>query len=194
MALTRMPDQFLRHSCVQSFIQTLVSQYRVKQLFAYPWTQLAEEADKELERKAKNTLNTSSKPEYFKILYSWRIKRGNFRGAAQAAFDRLEKLRGEMKGRGSDPQDERLVEAYLLLINAMACIGKDEAWVIREPIAEKKGLINGTTKEKKEGKRCLVTLEDVRREYQEELDKLAALEQGRFAFTGGNEGDEMDVL
>jgi hypothetical protein len=169
----------------------------VKQLFAYPWAQLADEADKELEKRAKNTLNSNNKPEYLKILYSWRIKRGNFRGAAQAAFDRLEKLRGEMKGKGPDPRDERLVEAYLLLINAMACIGKDEAWVIRESIADKKGSINGTAKEKKEGRRGLVTLDDVRRDYQEELDKRAAMEQGKFAFTGvdeEDEGDEMDVL
>jgi hypothetical protein len=40
----------------------------------------------------------------------------------------------------------------------------------------------------------LVTLEDVRREYQEELDKLAALEQGRFAFMGEDEGDDMNAL
>jgi hypothetical protein len=190
-----MPDRFLRHSCVQSFIQALVSQSRVKQLFAYPWAQLADEADKELERRAKDTINTTSKPQYSKILYSWRIKRGNYRGAAQAAFDRLQKLRAEIHGRGlGDPRDERLVEAYLLLINAMACIGKDEAWVIREPLAQKNGLINGTAKEKKEGKRGLVTLEDVRREYQEELDKLAALEQGRFAFMGEDEGDDMNAL
>ena len=89
--------------------------------------------------------------------------------------------------------DEGLVEAYLLLINAMACVGKEEAWVIREPIAQKNGLINGTAKEKKEGKRGLVTLDDIRREYQEELDRLAALEHGRFAFHD-EDGDEMDVL
>ncbi|KIW06549.1 uncharacterized protein PV09_02979 [Verruconis gallopava] len=191
-ALMRMPDHALRHFNLQSFIETLVRQKRVKQLFAYPWAQLADEADKELEAKARKTLTSSSTHQWHKILYSWRIKRGNFRGAAQAAFDRLEKLRAETKGTGPDPRDERLVDAYLLLINAMACVGKDEAWVIYEPIAEKKGLLNGTAKEKKEGKRRLVTLEDVRREYQEELDRRAAMEQGKFAFV--DEGEEMDVL
>lgn len=191
-ALNRMDDHPLRHFDVQAFIQTLVSANHVKQLFSYPWSSLADSVDKELEAKAKKTLNSNTKPEYHKILYSWRIKRGNYRGAAQAAFDRLEKLRQEGKARGADPRDERLVEAYLLLINAMACIGKNDAWVLYEPIAQKNGLINGTKGEKREGKRRLVTLEDVRREYQEELDRRAALEQGRFGFV--DEGNEMDVL
>ena len=187
-----MEDHPLRHFDVQSFIHTLVTQARVKQLFSYPWAELADSVDKELEVKAKKTLNTSSRPEYHKILYAWRIKRGNCRGAAQAAFDRLEKLRQETKGSGPDPRDERVVDAYLLLINAMACIGEKDAWVLYEPVAEKKGLINGTKGEQREGKRRLVTLDDVRREYQEELDRRAALEQGRFGFV--DEGVEMDVL
>jgi len=57
-------------------------------------------------------------------------------------------------------------------------------------------LLNGVGK-KKQGeidtsKRRIVTIEDIRREYQEELDRLAALEQGKFAFAGN--GDAMDVL
>jgi DNA repair protein RAD51/nuclear pore complex protein Nup160 len=185
-----MDEHPLRHFDVQSFIHTLVTQGHVKELFSYSWDHLADLVDKELDSKARKTLNSWSKPEYHKILYAWRIKRGDYRGAAQAAFDRLEKLRQESKGSGPDPRDERLIEAYLLLINAMACIGKNDAWVLYEPIAEKKGLINGTKGEKREGKRRLVTLEDVRREYQEELDRRAALEQGRFGFVG----EEMDVL
>lgn len=188
-----MDDHPLRHFDVQSFIQTLVSQGRVKQLFQYPWDGLADSVDKELEAKARKALNTHTKPEYHKILYAWRIKRGNYRGAAQAAFDRLEKLRQEAKGAaGSDPRDERALEAYLLLINAMACIGEQDAWVLYEPVKEKAGLINGTRGEKREGRRRLVTLADVRREYEEELDRRASLEQGRFEFNDG--GDEMDVL
>jgi DNA repair protein RAD51/nuclear pore complex protein Nup160 len=188
-----MEDHPLRHFDVQSFIHTLVTQGFVKQLFNYSWDHLADSVDKELESKAKKTLNSMSKPEYHKILYSWRIKRRNYRGAAQAAFDRLEKLRQEVKGSGPDPRDERVVEAYLLLLNAMTCIGKQDAWVLYEPVAEKKGLINGTRGEKREGRRRLVTLEDVRREYAEELDRRAALEQGRFGFVEGA-GEPMDVL
>jgi hypothetical protein len=54
------------------------------------------------------------------------------------------------------------------------------------------GLINVTKGGKREGKRRLITLEDVRREFQEELDRRAALKQGRFGFMDA--GNEMDVL
>ena len=47
-----------------------------------------------------------------------------------------------------------------------------------------------TRTSKKAPKRKIVTLEDVRREYQAELDKRSEIVQGRFALVG----DEMDVL
>jgi len=44
-------------------------------------------------------------------------------------------------------------------------------------------------------KRKVVTIEDVRRGYQKELDRRSVIESGRFRFMGGNrEGDERDVL
>jgi DNA repair protein RAD51/nuclear pore complex protein Nup160 len=187
-----MDEHPLRHFNVQSFIHTLVSQGQVKKLFSYPWSELADSVDKELESKAKKTLSSGRGPEWHKILYAWRVKKGDWRGAAQVAFERLERLRQEAKGNGGDPRDERVVEAYLLLINTMAIIGEKDAWVLHEPVPGMKGLSNGCGKEK-EGKRKLVTLEDVRREYAEELDRRAVLEQGRFGFVDEG-GDGMDVL
>lgn len=46
-------------------------------------------------------------------------------------------------------------------------------------------------------KRKLVTIKDVRKEYQDELDRRSMIENGRFGFgyaDSGGEGDEMDVL
>ncbi len=40
-------------------------------------------------------------------------------------------------------------------------------------------------------KRKVITLSDVRKDYQDELDRLALIESNQFAFTNG---DEMDVL
>lgn len=42
-----------------------------------------------------------------------------------------------------------------------------------------------------QAKRNVVTLEEVRTEYQGELDRIAAIDNNQFAFNGG---DEMDVL
>jgi hypothetical protein len=174
-----------------------VSQNRIPLLLSFPFVKLTKEADEVLVNMAKKTLNMSVQPQYHKVLYAWRISKGDYRGAAQCTFDRLERLKTDSEVT-RNPEDKRLVEAYLLLINTLVCIGKDEAWVIKEPTA---GELNGAGKGKKAPtngfsagagtKRSIVTLDDVRREYQEELDRLAAMEQGQFAFAGG---DAMDVL
>jgi hypothetical protein len=166
----------------------------------YPFATLSKEADEVLASMAKKTLNMSVQPQYHKILYSWRIAKGDYRGAAQSAFDRLERLKTDSEVT-RNPEDQRLIEAYLLLINTLACVGKDEAWVVKEPTAGDMSSVNAFGKSRKAvtngfstgagEKRKLVTLVDVRREYQEELDRLAAMEQGQFAITGG---DAMDVL
>jgi hypothetical protein len=206
-ALTRIPTPPLRHFSLSSFIHALIAQNRVSLLLSFPWTTLSAEADEVLAGMARRVLNIGSKPEYHKILYAWRVKRGDWRGAAQVAFDRLERLKASSE-KTRDPSDERLVEAYLLLINTLACVGPEEAWVIKDAQA---GLANGdldgrgsrTNGVKINGhsgnteggsRRCVVSIEDVRREYQAELDRLAQLEQGDFAFAADDGGEAMDVL
>jgi hypothetical protein len=174
-----------------------VSQKRVPLILTYPFAGLNKQVDEVLAGMAKKTLNMSVQPQYHKVLYAWRINKGDYRGAAQCAFDRLERLKTDSEVT-RNPEDRRLVEAYLLLINTLVCVGRDEAWVIKESVT---GDINGSGKGKKAitngfstdvgTKRTIVTLDDVRREYQEELDRLAAMEQGQFAFASG---DTMDVL
>jgi hypothetical protein len=127
---------------------------------------------------------------------------GNWRGAGQVAFDRLALLKASGETT-RNPGDERLVEAYLLLINTLACVSPEEAWVIREPQVVNRELdgrrTNGYSEKvggDKGSKRCIVSIEDIRREYQAELDRLAQLEQGDFAFAGDESGESlsMDIL
>jgi hypothetical protein len=196
-ALTRQPNAGLRHFALQSFVTTLVNQNRVRLLLGYPFANSNNEVDEVLSAMTKKTLNLNVAPQYHKVLYSFRINRGDYRGAAQVAFDRLERLKGDSEVTRS-PEDQRLVEAYVLLINTLICVGKDEAWVIREGSGSD-GLFNGSRRTSNGFgaagvKRCIITVDDVRREYQDELDRLAALEQGKFAFTDDEVGDGMDVL
>lgn len=87
-----------------------------------------------------------------------------------------------------------MLEGYLAVINLLSCAG--EAWVLSGG-KERRGSGVGVAGGGKGGgllgggKRKVVTLEDVRRKYQEELDRRSVLENGRFGF---DEGDEMDVL
>lgn len=77
---------------------------------------------------------------------------------------------------------EGLLDEYLVLINVLACVGEGQAWVL-------------AAEEGAEKKRRVVTLEEVRGAYQEELERRSVLESGRFALVGGDgDGGEMDLL
>ncbi|OQO05016.1 hypothetical protein B0A48_08036 [Cryoendolithus antarcticus] len=117
---------------------------------------------------------------FHQILYTFRSSRSNFRGAAEVLHEHLGRLRHSADARYQDPEDETVLQVYLLLINTLACCGKGEEWFLADPV---EGL------SKAGDVRKLVTLEDVRRGYAKELDLRSDLVMGRFAV-----GDEMDVL
>lgn len=75
---------------------------------------------------------------------------------------------------------DAVLEGYLAVINLLSCSG--DGWVLS-------GGKDGRGSEP--GKRKLVTLEDVRKKYQDELDRRSLIENGRFGF---GEGEAMDVI
>ena len=110
-----------------------------------------------------------------KILAAWRLHHNSFRGAAAALLPPLQAKQAQAKKVVQHVEDD-----YLTVINLLACAGKENAWVL--------------SREGKD-KRAVITIEDVRRGYQKELDQRSVIENGRFGFgDGGGEGDEMDVL
>lgn len=125
-------------------------------------------------------------PQYHQLLYTWAIHNTDFRLAAEILFERLQLLKAS-EGVFA-PENETLVEAYLALINCLACLGREDGWVLADG-----GKTGG-------GGRRIVTLEDVRREYQSELDRRSEMEYGRFPLLGAGgggmigRGDAMDVF
>ncbi|KAL8894618.1 MAG: hypothetical protein Q9192_004182 [Flavoplaca navasiana] len=137
-----------------------------------------------------------------KILAAWRLRLGDFRGAAAAMYPQLQALVTEQhKGKrassgmarskigGSRNGNDGMMkgnlgvdEAYLSVMNLMACIDdsgdreRKEAWLLNDADG---------------GKRRVVTIEDVRKGWQKELDRRSVVEGGRWGF--GMVGDEMDL-
>lgn len=193
MALTRHTNPILRKSALTTLITSMTVQSQVSQLLHFPFTTLANDVDVVLSSLCQKTLNIANGPPYHKILYSWRISRGDFRGAASALWDRLQRLRNSSSS-SHEADDETLAQAYLLLINTLSCVDPEQAWILvdqRESVSGGAGVAKGKAAAGAV-KRRIVTLEGVRREYAEELDRIAAMETGRFAFAGG--GGTMDVL
>ncbi|KAF2866775.1 nucleoporin Nup120/160-domain-containing protein [Massariosphaeria phaeospora] len=192
--LTRYSDLALKHSALQTFITSMIQQSQTATLLKFPFVGLTYEVDATLSSLCHKTLNLASGPPYHHILYSFRLSHNNFRGAASILHERLQRLR-TTSSKIHDPADTSLTQCYLMIINTLSSVSKEEAYILAEQriddgVVPRLGI--GITKKKKMLKRQIVTLETLRKEYQAELDRIAAIETGQFPFVGAV--DDMDVL
>lgn len=188
-------DSALQHSSLRSLVLKMCEASYATQLIALPFIGLQEQVDEILAQKCEGIVDVTVGVPYHKILYSWRIQRSDFRGAAAVSFERLQRLQqsGDGEQFGEDGLETAVTKQYIALINALSCVDPKQAWILSEELPVRKGSgagLNGAKRER-EPKRKVVTLEEVRRGYQAELDRIAAIQNNQFAFVGA---DEMDVL
>ena len=170
----------------------MVSQSQTAELLKFPLHGLADDVDAILSSLCQKTLNLASGPPYHQILYSFRICRDNFRGAASILYERLRRLQ-TTSSKVHESTDESLAQCYLMIINTLASVRKEDAYILVEQTVDgvrppQWGIGQG----KKLLKRQIVTLDTLRKEYQAELDRVAAIEGGQFPFV--DPAGEMDIL
>lgn len=188
-ALIQHPDP---PSLLPTLISAMLTDNKAAKLIAFPFPpDLHPAIDTFLLQKARSspidTRQHSPPLRYYQILSSWRLWHHNAQGAAAALLERLHRLPDSYAiatavGTTNGERDA-VLEGYLAVINLLSCAG--EGWVLSGG-KERRGsgvMVGGTRK--------IVTLEDVRKNYQEELDRRSVIENGRFGF---GEGDAMDVL
>lgn len=169
----------------------MVSQQLIAQFLKLPLVGLTEEVDSILSSLCQKTLNLASGPPYHQILYAFRISRNNFRGAASILYERLQRLKST-SSKHHDPADESLTQCYLMIINALESVSEEDRYILAEQRIDGTGPPQwGIGQGKKLLKRQIITLDSLRKEYQAELDRVAAIESGQFPFV---EAEEMDVL
>ena len=136
--------------------------------------------------------------DYIKIVHAIRVSQGDYRGSLAVLLDRVRLVKKSGRARG-DPQASELRKALLALINAMTCVEPDEAYILTEvddkPVGRPNAITNGemdidSTNGAKKRKRIILTLDDLRREYQQVLDKCSRIERGDFDFGADGESDE----
>lgn len=169
----------------------MVSQSQTTALLRLPFIGLVDDVDSILANLCHKTLNLASGPPYHQILYSFRISRGNFRGAASILYERLHRLKST-SSKNHDPSDESLIHCYLMIINALSSVGAEDAYILADQRIDDRAVPLGIGQAKTLLKRQIVTLESLRKEYQEELDRVAAIEAGHFAFV--DPADDIDML
>ncbi|KAI1807651.1 nucleoporin Nup120/160-domain-containing protein [Daldinia bambusicola] len=183
-------DHALQHSCLQALIQRMCDNLHNSELVNLTFPGLQNAVDDILAQHCRDTLDVITGVPYHQILYAWRIKRNDYRGAAVILLDRIQKLRQLGEGdqvTGEDILDTAVTRQYLMLINVLSCVDPKQAWITTEgparptKLGEKADLF----------KRKVVTLADIRKEYQDELDRIAAINNDQFGFAAD---DEMEIL
>ncbi|KAL9584416.1 MAG: hypothetical protein Q9203_004670 [Teloschistes exilis] len=153
----------------------------------------------------KSALKNVLRPErQCKILAAWRLRHGDFRGAAAVLYSHLQMTqkasqksdglpRFRLTAEGENEMGGRaLDEAYLSMINLMACDGDEQDPNDNKDGRESERSGSWLLSSKQGAKRKLVTISDVRKDWQMELDRRSAVEAGRYGFGLGH-GDEMDL-
>lgn len=201
--LLSMQDRALQHSCLRRLVERMCETSQTSELIALPFSGLQEEVDDMLFQKCRATVEVVRGTPYHKILYAWRITHNDYRGAAAVLHDRLQKLRqageadrvpssssggGQL---GADVLDTPVTRQFLMLINALSCVDPKQAWITVEDASDENDdqddvLVGAKAKEgsgvKGNGgsKRKVVTLAELRRQYQAELDRVAAIQNNQF--------------
>lgn len=203
-----MRDEALKSHYLRTLIITMAESQSVSSMLSLPWLGLEDGVSAVLSQKSQSVVDVNVGVPWHMILYSWRIRRGDFRGAASVAYERLQKLQvlAEKEGgnparapagkmvlrngqyewderRGRDELDSEVTRAYLQVINALACVEGDQAWIFVEPVVGAK----------KGEKRRVVRIEELRKALSEEIEREEDFRRGRFAF-GGDEVREDAIM
>jgi hypothetical protein len=128
--------------------------------------------------------------DHLKVLHAFRMSQKDYRGAVAVLLDRLRLIKKSSQAR-NDPEATQIRHALLALINALSYVAPDEAYLLAdvEESAKTNGVIInnfGDGVDRKESstqrKRIIITIDDLRREYQQLLDRCSRIERGDFDF------------
>ena len=193
-SLLSMKDQAVQHACLRKLVEKMSDTYHNIELVSLPFPGLQHAVEDILLDKCQGTLDVVHGIPYHHILYSWRIFHHNYRGAASILFDRIQKLRHAGEGdkfTGEDLIDTPVTQHYLMLINALSCVDAKERWILADEFPPAKPREpNDEGRERKAPERKMVTMEDIRKQYQDELDRIAAIQNNQFGF----DADGMEIL
>ncbi|KAI6786002.1 Nucleoporin-like protein [Emericellopsis cladophorae] len=184
--LLSLQDGAMRHSNLRKLVDRMCATCHSNELVALSFPAMQQDVDDILTQRCQTSFDVLDGFPYHQVLYSWRIRHGNFRGAASVLLDRIQKLKIAGEGdkiTGDDVLDTPVTKQYLLLINALNCVEAKEAWVYDEGVSE--GTAAGLP-----AKRTVVSLADIRKQYQDELDRIASIQNNQFEFA---EDDVMEL-
>ncbi|KAJ2637618.1 hypothetical protein GGF40_002227 [Coemansia sp. RSA 1286] len=132
MAVMAQPDKSVQLDCLRHLISVLCERDQgISVLCRLTFPGLQEEIERTLLFKARHSDLLVPKPNYYKVLYSFHVYRGNYRNAASAMYQYARRLSTLMLTKGD--VSELLVlqgQALLACINGLSLVDRQSAWVV----------------------------------------------------------------
>lgn len=131
-----MPLDVLRRDCLRTLISAMCETGHVSQLLDFNFAGLQSEVERNLSFKARNC-DPTALPNYFHILYSYHVHRGDFKSAGAVMYQqahRLGELQRHANGKALASDDSFLdlavqqARSYLTAINALSLLDANNAW------------------------------------------------------------------
>ncbi|KAI5799179.1 nucleoporin Nup120/160-domain-containing protein [Peziza echinospora] len=196
IALIQYNSKHLQLLALKNLVEAMVEQEQGLRLCSFPFIGLQDEVDEILSGRCETILDVNAGPPFHKVLYAWRIQRGDFRGAAAVLHQRLQRTKTASVG-ASDSQSKSVTDGFLALLNVLHCVDEDQAWILSSGRTDGENIGSGAagqgggtvakrTKTARNGltgaphKRQVLTLKDITEEYQRETDRQGLLLHGGF--------------
>ena len=129
-ALLACPDHYRRRNCLRQLIVTLYDRKCLSTLVNYQYGSLENEVVTILENRARSADILVN--NYYNLLYSFHVKKHNFKKAASVMYECALRLNVEGMGEAGLKQQAK---CYLTCLNCLGHIPKDHAWILK-PVAK----------------------------------------------------------
>ncbi|KAG6833626.1 hypothetical protein H0H87_004253 [Tephrocybe sp. NHM501043] len=124
------PYENLQRDFASQLAFRMCDEKAVDKLMAFNFAGLGDEVAEALAFKARN-MDSRAQPSYSRILYTWFIRRGDYRNAALAMYQRARRLQDIITDTTSFTSlAEEQLEAYGLAINSLSLVDLKNAWVL----------------------------------------------------------------
>ncbi|SNX81972.1 related to nuclear pore complex protein Nup160 [Melanopsichium pennsylvanicum] len=148
------PYEGVRKECLRNLVSVMCEEGHIQPLLHFTFPGLQSEVEMTLSFKARNS-DPLSVPNYYAVLYSYHIFRGDLKSAGAVMYQHAERL-GELHKSGPaghdgiDPLERFTVvaveqaQSYLASINAMTMLKHENAWFAHAADPELPHSVNGT--------------------------------------------------
>ncbi|KAK9462754.1 nucleoporin Nup120/160-domain-containing protein [Lipomyces oligophaga] len=140
MAISRVLEAKSRYTLLREFVVSLCGTGHASRLASLPFLELQPAVEKILENLASSSIDlcptpsNGSPPNYYKILFSWRIEHDKLQDAAGAMYEYIQRLRNGVTAVDSEEStklrlsrfDVEISGCYITLLNTLKCVVADD--------------------------------------------------------------------